>query len=77
MEKFLRRMQADRPDGRQLDIADSTVAIRGATSPISVDREEILASTFYELLAADGREYDVLDIRVPLEVIFCGEGRWN
>lgn len=47
----------------------------GETSPITVDRDDLLASTFYEILSADGREYDQLDIRLPLEVSFLGEGK--
>lgn len=53
---------------------ESTSTLDGATSPISVDRSNIKGSTFYEILAADGGDYDALDTRLPLEVSYFGEG---
>lgn len=77
LQAFTQRLMMARPDGRPLDIQDVSEVIRGETSPIEVDRDDLLPSTFLELLSADGREYDPLDIRIPLEVSFFGEGRSN
>lgn len=75
LKAFVNRLISSRPDGRPLDITDPTTHLQGMTSPISVDREDILSSTFYELMSADGRDYDPFDVRLPLEVSFYGEGQ--
>ena len=49
----------------------------GRTSSISIDRDDLIGTTFYEILSADKREFDGLDIRLPLEVTFYGEGLLN
>ena len=56
---------------------DETMAPLGRTSSISIDRDDLIGTTFYEILSADKREFDGLDIRLPLEVTFYGEGLLN
>lgn len=55
---------------------DDSSPLTGETSPISVDRDDLLATAFYEILGAEQRDYDCLDIRLPLEVSFYGEGEF-
>lgn len=71
---FQNRLIKGRPDRRALDVQDERVAHLGRTSPISIDRDDLIGTAFYEILAADKREFDGLDIRLPLEVTFFGEG---
>lgn len=65
-----------RPDGRLLDIKDQSMYHGGAVFPIAVDRDDLMNTAFYEVLCADQREYDNLDIRLPVEVSFFGEGKY-
>lgn len=74
---FQNRLIMGRVDRRALDVEDETMAHLGMTSPISIDRDDLLGTAFYEILSADKREFDGLDIRLPLEVTFFGEGLLN
>ena len=71
-----------RPDGRLLDIKDQSMYHGGAVFPIAVDRDDLMNTAFYEVLCADQREYDNIgeydniDIRLPVEVSFFGEGKY-
>ena len=48
----------------------------GAIFHIAVERDDLMNNAFYEVLCADQREYDNLDIRLPVEVFFFGEGKY-
>ena len=49
----------------------------GRASSISIARDDLIGTPFFELLSADKREFDGLDIRLPLEGTFYGEGLLN
>ena len=43
--------------------------------PISISRDNLYESTIYEILDADQRKFQPLDVRYPLEVDFFFEGK--
>ena len=75
LDAFQKRLMKGRPDARLLDIADEGSYNGGEVFPVSVDRDDLLHTAFYEVLGAEQRSFDCLDIRLPLEVSFCGEGK--
>ena len=76
LQAFQERLMEGRPDGRLLDIKDQSMYHGGAVFPIAVDRDDLMNTAFYEVLCADQREYDHLDIRLQVEVSFFGEGKY-
>lgn len=77
IRRFTDRLRAGLPNARPLDVVDLTSVIVGVTSPIDVDRDDLVNSAVVELLSADGREFDALDIRAPLEISYLDEGKYT
>ena len=60
---------------RALDSIAEDETPQGKTVPLCISRDGLFTSAIYEVLDADNRPFQQLDVRFPLEVNFFFEGK--
>jgi hypothetical protein len=70
MKAFITRLGKTTPHARPLDSISEDTVLQGQTVPICIHRDDILATSTAEIIDADTRSLEPLDVRFPLEVSF-------